>query len=254
MTQPSVDPGPLDPEAAPSAGATTFPASAHPSPGVPVAIGEELLLKDRVAFHVDLWKKTVDVQQHFNDIEWRIRGLALTAATFALGAAGVAANDGTQVGPLSLGSVIIVLGLILWYAFYFVDRVWYHPMLKAAVDQGARWEREFQQHLPLAGAIGAPGMTDAISAGSANAELGWLTSFLSRKKHMHSSEKLVWFYGAGALALVLAAIALQIGVVLSPPASSPQPIIVRLETPAPSAPSTHQTPQAAPSPSSSPPP
>lgn len=134
--------------------------------------GDELPLKDKVAFYIDLWKKTVDVQQHFNDIEWRIRGLALTAATFALGAAGVAAKDGTRVGAFSLGSVIIVLGLILWYAFYFVDRVWYHPMLKAAVDQGARWEREFQRHLPLGGLAGESGMTDAISAGSANAELG----------------------------------------------------------------------------------
>lgn len=34
--------------------------------------------------YIDLWKQTVEVQQHFNDLEWRIRGLALTAATLGL--------------------------------------------------------------------------------------------------------------------------------------------------------------------------
>ena len=62
--------------------------------------------------------------------------LALTVATFALGAAGVAAKDGTRIGYPSLGSLVPVIGLLLWYAFYFVDRVWYHPLLKGAVDTG----------------------------------------------------------------------------------------------------------------------
>ena len=81
----------------------------------------------QVGHYIDMWKLSVEVQMHFNDIEWRIRGLALTVATFALGAAGVAAKDGTRVAGVSLGSLVIVIGLLLWYAFYFVDRVWYHP-------------------------------------------------------------------------------------------------------------------------------
>ena len=34
---------------------------------------------------LEIWKKTIDVQQHFNDIELRIRNFALTAFTFIIG-------------------------------------------------------------------------------------------------------------------------------------------------------------------------
>ncbi len=79
-----------------------------------------LTVNERVGHYVEMWKKTVDVQQHFNDIEWRIRGLALTTATFAVGAAGVAAKDNSKIWFLSLGGLVLMLGLasgtpsILW--------------------------------------------------------------------------------------------------------------------------------------------
>jgi len=98
-----------------------------------VAGSKKLTQDQQVGHYIDMWKQSVEVQMHFNDIEWRIRGLALTVATFALGAAGVAAKDGTRVGAVSLGSLVLAIGLLLWYAFYFVDRFWYHPLLKAAV-------------------------------------------------------------------------------------------------------------------------
>lgn len=174
----------------------------------------ELSLNEQVGHNVDMWKKTIDVQQHFNDIEWRIRGLALTVATFALGAAGIAAKDGTKVGWLSLGSLVLLVGLLLWYAFYFVDRVWYHPLLKSASDYGSRMEKELRKTLPEAG------LTDAISAGSPQ-DNGWLTATLSRKKRMRSVDKLVWFYQVGGAAFVFAAIALQIGALLTSGSATP---------------------------------
>ncbi len=67
--------------------------------------------EQQVSHYVDLYKQSVEVQMHFNDVEWRIRGLALTVATFALGAAGVAAKDGTTIGGVALGSLVIVIGL-----------------------------------------------------------------------------------------------------------------------------------------------
>jgi hypothetical protein len=154
-----------------------------------------------------MWKQSVEVQMHFNDIEWRIRGLALTVATFALGAAGVAAKDGTRVGWFSLGALVIGIGLLLWYAFYFVDRAWYHPLLKASVAHGTQFEEEIKKVLPAAG------MTASITAGSIHKPKGTVR-ILSRRKEMHSDDKLVWFYTVGAIALALAAIALQAGVLM----------------------------------------
>ncbi len=166
-----------------------------------------------VGHYIDMWKQSVEVQMHFNDIEWRIRGLALTVATFALGAAGVAAKDGTRVGWFSLGALVIVIGLLLWYAFYFVDRAWYHPLLKASVAHGTQFEKEIKKVLPAAG------MTASITAGSIY-KPNRTVRILSRRKEMHSDDKLVWFYTVGAIALALAAIALQAGVLLGSAANS----------------------------------
>lgn len=176
----------------------------------------ELTRDQQVGHYIDMWKQTVAVQMHFNDIEWRIRGLAPTVATFALGAAGVAAKDGTRIGRVSLGSLVIVIGLLLWYAFYFVDRVWYHPLLKAAVKHGTLIEDEVKKSLPQAG------MTAAITAGSTHYS-SRVERILSRKECMQSDDKLVWFYKVGAAALTAAALALQIGVLVTTDTTAKSP-------------------------------
>ena len=44
---------------------------------------EDGLTEDqRVGHYIEMWKQATQVNQHFNEIEWRIRGLALTVATF----------------------------------------------------------------------------------------------------------------------------------------------------------------------------
>jgi len=105
--------------------------------------------------YLELWKKTVDVQQHFNDIQWRIRGLALTAVTFTLGAAALAARDAetTDLHFSLLGwhftqplpRMIIFAGLGLWLMFGFVDGGWYHQFLKGAVYHGHDLEDELRK-------------------------------------------------------------------------------------------------------------
>ena len=187
----------------------TQPVSAPASPGAQ----DRMTLDQEVGHYIDMWKQSVEVQMHFNDIEWRIRGLALTVATFALGAAGVAAKDGTRVGWFSLGALVIGIGLLLWYAFYFVDRAWYHPLLKASVAHGTQFEEEIKKVLPAAG------MTASITAGSIYRPKRTIR-ILSRRSEMHSDDKLVWFYTVGAIALALAAIALQAGVLLGSAARS----------------------------------
>ncbi|GIG36299.1 hypothetical protein [Cellulomonas pakistanensis] len=179
---------------------------------------------DQVSLYVEMWKQSVEVQKHFNEIEWRIRGLALTVATFALGAAGWTARDGATVGPFSLGALVVVLGLLLWYAFYFVDRAWYHPLLKAAVKHGEALEQEIMRSLPVAG------MTQAITAGSPY-EPSRVVAILSGKRTgpMHSEDKLVWFYKVGAAALVVAAIALQSATSFAFASTGPEELVVRVE-------------------------
>lgn len=169
--------------------------------------------QDATRFYLDLYKTTVDTQKHFNDIEWKIRGLALTVATFALGAAGVAVDKQVVIGPVSVATGVLLLGLLLWYAFYYVDRYWYHPMLSKAVEQGQVYEAELARYLPLAN------MTRLISEGSpqdANRFMRW-ASGVSKESDgkMHSEHKLKWFYRIGGTALATAAVGLQVGVCLT---------------------------------------
>ncbi|GGC97867.1 hypothetical protein GCM10011512_26030 [Tersicoccus solisilvae] len=188
--------------------------------------GTSLTPDQEVGYYIDMWKKSVEVQIHFNDIEWRIRSLALTAATFALGVAGVAAKDNTRVWFVSLGSLIILAGLILWYAFYFVDAHWYHSLLKASVAHGTEIERQIKETLPAAG------VTASITQGSGYRTKG-LVKLITGKDELRSEDKLKWFYRVGAGALIVAAIVLQVGAFIGPTGKSPS-----VPTPAPVSTST----------------
>ncbi|MEV0683399.1 hypothetical protein AB0I35_05955 [Nocardia sp. NPDC050378] len=178
--------------------------------------------EEDIPHYLEMWKKTVEVQQHFNDLEWRIRGLAMTVLTFAFGAAAVAAKDGTTVKvygyPLQLSCLVLILGCVLWGAFYFVDKVWYHQLLVGAVAHGVELEQELKTQLPHAG------LTEQIGKSSPQE-----IRILLWKKELRSTEKLRLFYVIGATALLLAATALQFG---SKPVSEPTKAETATSTPA----------------------
>lgn len=214
--------------------------------------GSPLQPEQELGFYIDLWKKEVEVQQHFNDIEFRIRGLALTVATFVLGAGAVAAKDGTKAGPVSLGAAVITLGLLLWLAFYFVDRYWYHPLLKGAVRHGEEVEAEIKKRL------GHAGMTAAITESSGVTLRGPMRVFeplgMFRKpeneRELRSEDKITGFYRIGAVALVVAALGMQVAVTFSDEPDSSEVVTVHLIEPTaepdPTA-STHVPPKPTPS-------
>lgn len=73
---------------------------------------------DTLAYAVDVWKKVVDVQQHFNDIELRIRNFALTLFAAVVGAGGLALQNGTTVrlpaAAMVGGGGLLALLLSVW--------------------------------------------------------------------------------------------------------------------------------------------
>lgn len=95
---------------------------------------------------IELWKKTVEVQQHFNDLELRIRNYALIVVGALLALGGYALRETLTVAVLgwsgSVAGLIVWSALIPLLAFYFMDRWWYHRLLKAAVLAGATLEEE----------------------------------------------------------------------------------------------------------------
>ncbi len=106
---------------------------------------------------VDIWKKTVDVQQHFNDIALKIRSLAITILGVAIGAYGL--RNLQNIEPFTISSVSFALTLA-WIAFFFMDRYHYHPLLLGAVKHGKMIEDKYKNLLPEIG------LTDAIKEAS----------------------------------------------------------------------------------------
>lgn len=147
---------------------------------------------NQAELYLEAWKKVVEVQQHFNDISWRIRQLWLAALTFVLAATLIAFKDAEKVqlwyGAETPAVAVPVLGLILCLSFWFVDRQWYHRLLKGAVDQGSELEKRLAKHgLHV-------GLTDGISKQSP-IKFRWLF------KDMRSNQKVNVFYGFGAVLL-----------------------------------------------------
>lgn len=106
------------------------------------------------ALVLDMWKQTVTVQQHFNDLQLRIRNFAITVFGAVLGATAFAVKENLHLSvggrSASLASTILLGGALTWLAFYFMDRWWYHMLLVGAVLQGKALEQELQAHFPNA--------------------------------------------------------------------------------------------------------
>lgn len=107
---------------------------------------------DEVKICVDIWKKIIDVQQHFNDIEMRIRNLALMLLIAVIGAAGYIFEEGWTLKILnkeiSYVPILLFAGLVSWMLFYFMDRHWYHRLLYGAVQQGMFVEERLRNCFP----------------------------------------------------------------------------------------------------------
>jgi len=149
----------------------------------PVVEGVELI---RLA--VEGWKKTVDVQQHFNDLELRIRNFAITFITAVLGFVGLALKDGNK---SILPAGLFWIGTLGWFGFYFMDRHWYHRFLEAAVDHGRAVE----------GWLRTATGTEVFSLASGIKQASGIP--LLRDRKLRSRHRLDLFYGGFWLAFAV---------------------------------------------------
>ena len=132
------------------------------------------------------------MQQHFNDLELRIRNFALVLTGAVLGLGGYAIKDGGMVHivgrEITVASLIVASSLIPLAAFYLMDRFWYHRLLDGSVKAGAEAEeklREIGLSVDLGGQISR----------SSPFNLFWCVP-------IHSKHKMDGFYLLIALAIV----------------------------------------------------
>lgn len=121
---------------------------------------------------IETWKKTIDVQQHFNDLELRIRNFAVTVVTAIIATAGTTLKDKPLVvnipllGEIPLASLLILAAFGAWVGFYVLDRS-YHILLKGAVKHGETIEELIMEKIPTIS------LTTAISKASREKKTWW---------------------------------------------------------------------------------
>jgi FMN phosphatase YigB (HAD superfamily) len=162
---------------------------------------------------IDIWKKCVDVQQHFNDLEMRIRNFAISIVGVLIAAIGFTYQQGLESHlfgyNFAAGIGIVVAAAFAWTAFLLMDRYWYHVLLKGAVAHAALIENEYKDKIP---GIGLGGTISSVS--------GKVRVFGLK---MNSNRRLFGFYMLGYLMLGVIFISLlsasphKINTVLSAP-------------------------------------
>lgn len=138
-------------------------------------------------FALETWKKTVDVQQHFNDLEMRIRNFAITVVGVLIASVGFTYQQGLQADVfglrISAGAGLVLAAGFAWLAFFFMDRYWYHVFLKGAVKHASSIEKEFSGKIP------------GISLGTTISQVSGDVKILCWRTN--SEKRLTIFYGVG---------------------------------------------------------
>ncbi|MFG1433022.1 hypothetical protein V5F44_18570 [Xanthobacter sp. V2C-8] len=194
------------------------PALPPPPPAPPLGTGQ-----------IEIWKKIVDVQQHFNDLELRIRNFALIVTGAFLGLGGYAIKDAGVVKLLglevSIAGLVVVSAIFPLAAFYFMDRLWYHRLLEGSVYAGIEAETALKD------------LGYKVDLGSKIKEHSPFKLWLTEKK-IRSATKMDLFYAMLAGSLLLVAGFLGFGI-------RPQAVVDRTPPPIVASPAAHLPTEAA---------
>lgn len=155
------------------------------------------------AGQIEIWKKIVDVQQHFNDLELRIRNFALVVTGAFLGLGGYVIKDAGIINAfgceVSIAGLVVFSAILPLSAFYFMDRLWYHRLLQGSVTAGIDAESALKD------------LGYKVDLGSRISESSPFTLWLTKKK-IHSKTKMDFFYMMLVVALLIVAVCLGFGI------------------------------------------
>lgn len=101
---------------------------------------------------ISVWEKAIDVQMHFNDLCLKVRSFAVSMLGVLLGAAAITYRFAGYVEFFSFkiptATIFIAISIVAWMSFYFMDRYWYHELLKGAVHHAQKIEGNLKVSLP----------------------------------------------------------------------------------------------------------
>lgn len=142
---------------------------------------------------IEVWKTCVDVQQHFNDLEMRIRNFAISVVGALIAAVSFTYQQGLETqlfgARLPTGVGLVVAAIFAWGGFFLMDRYWYHILLKGSVKHAAKIEERYKDEIP------------EIGLGKTISEASGAVKFLGL--NMNSDRRLTAFYFLGFVILAL---------------------------------------------------
>lgn len=107
-------------------------------------LDESITDKDHVAFLIDIWKKTVDVQMHFNQLSLQVRNFLITLFSSILAAFFLFVKDGKSADLIGF----IFTAFLVLVAMFIMDYLWYHRFLISAVRHAGKIENELKALMP----------------------------------------------------------------------------------------------------------
>jgi hypothetical protein len=160
---------------------------------------------------IEIWKKIIEVQMHFNDIEMRIRSIFITLVLALCASVGFLTDKkpAVTIGSLTVFFVTFVplLGVVATYLFYFIDRHWYHRLLVGAVKHAIDIEKKNAATIPdlaLSEAIGRESPVPVRNCLIRAVATLVVSDERYRKDHVfHSDAKIEFFYKSIVLLFVL---------------------------------------------------
>ncbi|MCK1392810.1 hypothetical protein [Bradyrhizobium sp. 1] len=179
-------------------------------------MASDLRLRDERAKQIaDVWKTVVGVQMHFNDIGMRIRGLFVTMLLALFASIGFLLDKKLSLSVsrvnIQFATVVPIFGVFVTMLFYFMDRYWFHRLLKGSVNHAIAIENKYREQLPELA------LSDQIGRESFFKPTGviWLAAKIfvrherfKEKGLLHSDGKLELFYKPMMVVLVLTSILL----------------------------------------------
>jgi hypothetical protein len=107
---------------------------------------------DNIETTLKIWEKTIDVQQHFNDIEIQIRNYTLTLFTAIIAGIGYLLKEKINIifhnYIIPASAIAALIGVVIMCTFYFMDKYWYHKLLKGAVAHAIKIEGKIKEDYP----------------------------------------------------------------------------------------------------------
>lgn len=139
---------------------------------------------EKLQIKLEIWKKIIDVQMHFNELEMKIRNFAILLLSALIGAAALALKENITFSSwgLSLTSLLLFTSSLFCMIFFCADLFWYHRLLRGAVIQGIAVEKSITDD-------GFPEINLSTAIGSASKiQLKYF------KKPFDSNRKIKYFY------------------------------------------------------------